>query len=182
MIPDLDPRHGLLPPGRYRATREEVHERFVDGRGVHRERLWRDWRVATSLLRRHVHVNAAWLYGRFLSDDPEPEVVQCLYWAEDLELGQAHLDPSSANILRAFSQRGKVRDIVGVRVETHLVAWHCQPDTNNEDHYLSPYLERRGQVDDYLQRMRCGPRGSVLAREDALPRRGYVEVIVDDYQ
>jgi hypothetical protein len=109
-------------------------------------------------------------------------VVQCLYWAEDLELGQAQLDPSSTHILRAFSQRGKVRDIVGVSVETHLVAWHCQPDPHTEDHYLTPYLERRGRVDDYLQRMRLGTRGSAPERGDALPRRGYVEVIVDDYQ
>jgi hypothetical protein len=50
-----------------------VQQRFVDGRGAHRQRLWQDWASATNLLRRHVHVNAAWLYGQFLSDDPEPE-------------------------------------------------------------------------------------------------------------
>jgi hypothetical protein len=59
VIPDLDADHGLLPPGRYRTTRDEVHERFVAGCGAHRERLWRDWTVATSLLCRHVHVSAA---------------------------------------------------------------------------------------------------------------------------
>jgi hypothetical protein len=69
-----------------------------------------------------------------------------------------------------------------VQVDTQLLAWHCQPDPNTEDRYLTPYLERRGQVDDYLQRIRCGTRGSIPARDDALPRRGYVEVIVDDYQ
>ncbi|KAA8939197.1 MAG: hypothetical protein F6Q13_19405, partial [Mycobacterium sp.] len=44
--------------------------------------MWRDWESATSLLGRHVHVNACWLYGRFLSEEPEPEVVSCVYWAE----------------------------------------------------------------------------------------------------
>lgn len=82
--------HGA-PPGRYRATRAEVYQRFVNGRGEHRQRVWRDWESATSLLGRHVHVNACWLYGRFLSDEPEPEVVACVYWAEDLELSKAHL-------------------------------------------------------------------------------------------
>ncbi|KAA1430673.1 hypothetical protein KV112_11575 [Mycolicibacter sp. MYC123] len=182
MIPELDPTHGLLPPGRYRATRIEVRQRFVDGRGAHRQRLWQDWESATNLLRRHVHVNAAWLYGQFLSDDPEPQVVSCAYWAEDLELAKAHLNPTSVHTLAAFAQRGKVRRIVGVQVDTQLLAWHCQPDPNTEDRYLTPYLERRGQVDDYLQRIRCGTRGSIPARDDALPRRGYVEVIVDDYQ
>ncbi|WP_343576929.1 hypothetical protein [Mycobacterium sp.] len=182
MIPELEPPGGLLPPGRYRATRVEVYQRFVDGRGEHRQRVWRDWESATSLLGRHVHLNACWLYGRFLSDDPEPEVVSCVYWAEDLELSKAQLDPASANILRAFAQRGTLRRIVGVQVDTSVVAWHCQPDPEIEDRYLPPYLERRGRVDDFLQRTRCGPMGSPPVREDALPRCGYVEVIVDDYQ
>ncbi|MBV8180830.1 MAG: hypothetical protein JO045_18935 [Mycobacterium sp.] len=108
--------------------------------------------------------------------------MSCVYWAEDLELSKAHLDSASANILRAFAQRGMLRRVVGVRVDTLVVAWHCQPDTQIEDHYLPPYLERRGRVDDYLQRMRSGPTGSPPARDDALPRCGYVEVIVDDYQ
>lgn len=182
LIPELDPSHGLLPPGRYRATRAEVHQRFVDGRGTHRQRLWQDWESATNLLRRHVHVNAAWLYGQFFSDDPEPGLVSCVYWAEDLELAKAHLNSSSVSILHAFAQRGKVRRVIGAQVDTQLVAWHCQPDTQIEDRYLRPYLQRRGQVDDYLQRMYLGLRGSQPARQDALPRQGYVEVIVDDYQ
>jgi len=182
VIPELDPSGGLLPPGRYRASRAEVYQRFVDGRGERRQHLWRDWESATSLLGRHVHVNACWLYGRFLSEEPEPEVVSCVYWAEDLELSKAHLDPASANILRAFAQRATLRRVVGVRVDTSVVAWHCQPDTEIEDRYLPQYLERRGRVDDYLQRMRSGPMGSPPVRQDALPRCGYVEVIVDDYQ
>ncbi|GAY19105.1 hypothetical protein [Mycobacterium sp. shizuoka-1] len=182
MIPDLDGSHGQLPPGRYRASRGELHDRFVDGRGAHRQQLWADWESATSLLCRHVTVNAAWLYGQFVSDDPDPEILSCVYWAEDLELAKARLNPSSATILAAFAQRGKVRRTVGLQVDTYLMAWHCQPDTSIEDRYLAPYLQRRGWVDDHLQRMRWGPRGSPPSREDALPRRGYVEVIVDDYQ
>jgi hypothetical protein len=42
VIPDLDPSRGLLPPGRYRADRVEVFERFVDGRGEQRQRVWRN--------------------------------------------------------------------------------------------------------------------------------------------
>lgn len=182
MIPDLDGTDGLLPPGQYRANRVEVYERFVQGRGAHRRRLWADWESATSLLRRNVHVNAAWLHGAFLSHEPEPEVVSCVYWAEDVELGQARLNPTSATVLLAFAQRGKVRRTVGAQVDTLLMAWHCQPDPAIEDRYLAPYLQRRGVVDDHLQRNRCGPRGSQPVRDDALPRCGYVEVIVDDYQ
>jgi hypothetical protein len=182
VIPELDPSRGLLPPGRYRASRAQVYGRFVDGCGEQRGRVWRDWESATSLLCRHVHLNAAWLYGPFLSDQPQPDVVSCVYWAEDLELSKAQLDPASANILGAFAQRGMLRRILGLRVDTFLVAWHCQPDTQIADHYLAGYLQRRGRVDDYLQRMRSGPTGSPPAREDALPRCGYVEVIVDDYQ
>jgi hypothetical protein len=86
-----------------------VHQRFVDGRGALRRRLWQDWESATNLLRRHVHVNAAWLYGQFLSDAPDPQVVSCVYWAEDLELAKAHLNPASIKLLAAFAERDKVR-------------------------------------------------------------------------
>jgi hypothetical protein len=79
VIPGLSPSHALLPLGRYRATRTEVYHRFVDGHGARRQRLWADWESATGLLCRHVHVNAAWLYGRLLSDDAEPELVSCVY-------------------------------------------------------------------------------------------------------
>lgn len=107
--------------------------------------------------------------------------MQCVYWAEDHELGKARLDPVVAKVLRAFALPGEVRRGVGVKVDTALVAWHCQPDMRNRDEYFAQYTSRRGEVDDLLQRVPTGPRGAALGREDAVPRRGYVEVLIDGY-
>ncbi|BBB40374.1 DUF6932 family protein [Mycobacteroides abscessus] len=181
MIPELSPEYGLLPAGRYRTTREEVRTRFVDGRSERRAKLWSDWEMAITLLGHHVPINAVWLHGTFLSDADQPQPVQCLYWVEDLELGKARLDPVSGPLLRAFAMPGEVRRIVGVQVDTQLVPWHCQPDPQDPDDYYAPYLQRRGMVDDLLQRVAAGPVGAARTRIDALPRRGYLEVIVDGY-
>ncbi|AWG52263.1 hypothetical protein P5V93_15035 [Mycobacteroides abscessus subsp. abscessus] len=181
MIPELDPEHGLLPAGRYRSTRDEIHARFVDGRDQRRAELWRHWELATTLLGHHVPINAAWLHGTFFSDSIEPQPVQSLYWAEDLELGKARLDPISGPLLGAFAMPGEVRRIVGVQVDTQLAQWHCQPDPQDSDDYYAPYLHRRGMLDDLLQRVASGPAGAARTRLDALPRRGYLEVIIDGY-
>lgn len=39
----------------------------------------------------------------------------------------------------------------------------------------------RGEMDDQVQRVATGLRGSEPAREDAFPRRGYAEVIISDF-
>lgn len=84
-------------------------------------------------------------------------------------------------MLRAFASPGEVHKVVGVDVDTRLAAWHCQPDTQIDDNYYAEYLYSRGQVDDVLQRRRSGTAGSAPVRLDALPRRGYLEVTLDDY-
>ena len=162
-------------------TREQVRARFVDGRGAQRAELWRDWEVATSLLGRKVALNAAWLHGPFLSDAAAPPTVQCVYWAEDHELGKARFDPETAKVLRAFALPGLVQEFVGVKVDTGLAGWHCQPDMRDRDEYFAQYALRRGEIDDLLQRSAAGPRGAEPVREDAVPRRGYVEVIIGGY-
>ena len=180
MISELGPG-GALPPGRYRVTRDQLHAAFVDGRGGHRADLWRDWRTATNLLGRYVHINAAWLYGPFVSDATTPESLHRVYWAEDLELDKARLDNAGRNLLRAFASPGQVRRMVGLNVNTQLAAWHCQPDLSARDHRYEQYTKDRGTMDDLLQRIVSGPDSVGLGRANAWPQRGYVEVIVGDY-
>ncbi len=180
MIPALG-SGGVLPPGRYRATREQLQATFVDGRGQVRAELWRHWRTATNLLARHVHVNAAWLHGTFLSGSTAPEAVGCVYWAEDVELDKARLDDTARNLLRAFASPGEIRRIVGLNVDTQLAAWHCQPDLSARDDRYTDYAHDRGTMDDLLQRIATGSDGAGLSRASAWPQCGYVEVLVDDY-
>lgn len=180
VLPELGP-DGMLPPGRYRATGDELHARFVAGRGERRAQLWRDWMSATKVLGRLVPVNAVWLHGSFVSDAPAPEWVQCVYWAEDVEVNSAGVKPPVAKALSAFAAPGKVHEALGVKVDTRLLHWHCQPDMRFRDEYYATYTMFRGEMDDQVQRVASGLRGSEPAREDAFPRCGYVEVIIRDF-
>ena len=177
VIPQIGPDE-TLPPGRYRATRDELHTRFVDGHDPMRALLWRDWTSATNLLGRYVHLNAAWLYGPFLSTAAQPRTVNCLYWAEDVELDKAFLDATAARFLRVFAVPGHIRRLTGLKVDTHVAAWHCQPDLKARDDRYDRYTQHRGTMDDLLQR---AVTAGVATRADAWPQRGYVEVIIDDY-
>jgi hypothetical protein len=140
--------------------------------------LWRDWTSATNLLGRYVHLNAAWLYGPFLSTAAQPQTVNCLYWAEDVELDKAFLDATAARFLRVFAVPGHIRRLTGLKVDTHVAAWHCQPDLKARDDRYDRYTQHRGTMDDLLQRTVTT---GVATRADAWPQRGYVEVIIDDY-
>jgi hypothetical protein len=171
----------MLPPGRYRATSDELYARFVDGQGERRAELWRDWTSATHVLGRLVSVNAAWLHGAFISDAPAPELVQCIYWAEDVEVNSAGVNPPVAKALGVFAVPGKVREVLGVKVDTRLMHWHCQPDMRYRNEYYATYTKFRGEIDDRVQRVSTSMRGAEPVRDDALPRRGYVEVIIGDF-
>lgn len=171
----------MLPPGRYRATSDEVYARFVAGRGEHRAQLWRDWESATNVLARQIPLNAVWLHGPFVSDAPAPEMVQCVYWAEDVEVNSAGANPRVKRVLSTFAMPGKVRQALGMKVDTRLLHWHCQPDMRYRDEYYATYTMFRGELDDRVQRVTTGMRGAEPVREDAFPRRGYVEVIIGDF-
>lgn len=180
MLPELE-AGGALPPGRYRANHEQLHARFVAGQGPARGLLWRDWIAATNLLGRYVHVNAAWLYGPFLSETSELDTVHCLYWAEDLELDKARLEHAATKVVGAFAMPGQVRHLLGLKVHTHLAAWHCQPDLKASDGRYAQYTQDRGALDDLFQRINATTPEAGSVRGDAWPQRGYVEVIIGDY-
>ncbi len=183
MIPKLDHATGYLPVGRYPATVSEVEAQFVTGRSPRRSEVWGHWQQATELLRSHVEVLSAWIGGSFLSVTDEPDDIDCVYWVEDLELSKAGLNPDSHAILGAFARQKVIRQTLELRVDTFLVPWHCQENLSElSSDYSQVYYRQRGYWDDFWQRRRSGGKYDPPRREDALPRRGYLEVMLDGYR
>nr|WP_245843054.1 hypothetical protein [Mycolicibacterium vulneris] len=172
----------MLPVGRFPATVGEIEARFVDGKSNRRAEVWSDWQKATTILRQHVEICAVWLSGSFFTSKDEPDDIDSVYWAEDVKLNTAALQPASAQVIGMFAQKDAVRNTVGLRVDTFVVPWNCCPDTSVATPVTWEYWRGRGHWDDFWSRIRTGPKGAPAVRTDALPRRGYLEVIVDGFK
>ncbi|BBZ67796.1 hypothetical protein MINS_32250 [Mycolicibacterium insubricum] len=182
MIPALDASTGALPVGRYPAQLAEIQAEFVDGKGSAREQVWNDWQKATALLQQHVAILATWVSGSFFTSKDAPDDIDCVYWVDYMALKIAQLNPASAHMVEVFSKKDQLRGLVGLRVDTFVVAWNCCPDITQAMPDTRDYWAARGHWDDFWARMRSGPKGAPAVRTDALPRRGYLEVIFDGFK
>lgn len=182
MIPALDAATGAIPVGRYSATLADIHAAFVAGKTPAREKIWHDWQTATALLRQHVPVLATWVGGSFFTSKDVPDDIDCVYWVEYFDLITARLNPLSTRMVEVFSQKHELRKVVGLQVDTFVVAWNCCPDLAQAMPATSEYWATRGLWDDFWSRMRSSPKGAPAVRTDALPRRGYLEVIFDGFK
>ncbi|MDR0593747.1 MAG: hypothetical protein LBG60_10930 [Bifidobacteriaceae bacterium] len=184
-IPQFDDE-GFLPPGRYRALGDEVRARFVDPYPPDspRRAIWEDWLTVTELLKATVGtVCAAWIGGSFLSAKPAPDDIDSLYVVPEASLAAiAETDPR-AKTLQLVTGHGPhgIRARYGLRVDTYLLSWALNPAGAPRTQADVLYCQWRGYWDDFWLRRRSGAKMDVPRPEDALPRRGYVEVILDGY-
>ncbi len=169
----------MLPVGRTRVTLEEVEAVFATNQL--RRDLWAEFADATAILRASVRVRWIWLAGSYFTDKPDPDDVDCTYWIEDQDLVAARADPVAARVIETFSQPGLVRGLLRLRVDAYVVPWTCNPlhYPVSADH--DQYYRQRGYWDDLWLRTRSGAKGAATTRADALPRRGYLEVVLDDF-
>jgi hypothetical protein len=165
---------------------EEVHARFV---GIYppanpRHGLWGDWQTVTQLLQGTVGtVCAAWIGGSFLSDKEEPDDIDSLYVIPEARLSEVGVDDPRAKTLQLITGHGPdgIRDRFGLRVDAYVLPWPLNPASGPRTPADFAYCQGRGYWDDFWQRRRTGGKTQEPRPEDGLPRRGYVEVIVDDY-
>ena len=166
---------GNLPLGRWPATVDEIENTYVLGLSDKRQQIWRDWLELTTALRDALTtVPAAWLSGSFFTDKSEPGDIDSVYLIEWSILWAARTDAPRAQFLEVVAA-SQVKDLFGLNVDSYILEWvpSSGPETAS---WARQYLENRGYWDDLWSRSRSSD-----ARLDAIPRRGYLEVILDGY-
>lgn len=187
VLPGIDAMTGHLPPGRYRTTLQELHNRFVAAPEYSssdtRPEVWlglRDylaaWCAAEAELGAKL-IRALWVAGSFVSSELNPE---------DIDVSPLY----DAEVVAACTgQRGmgKVKRLLGDRtavartfkVEAFPVPWKAHESTLLPDR-LPPadreMLAVRGGVDDWWQRVRPPGPKRPPEKPKNFAERGYVEV------
>jgi len=176
---------GALPRGRYPATAAEVEAAFVtDPRwstSTTRQNIWADWQRITAQARKIVPVAAAWIGGSFLTNKVDPDDLDVTYII-DSRLTAAVTKPLHRGFLSLLAQGHALRNTNGARLDTFTIDWVPDPDATGVVPGFDDYARSRGYWDDLWQRKLTGPKAAPRVPSDALPRRGYLEVILDDFQ
>lgn len=144
----------------------------------HRQDLLQELDTFVSLIRSAVPVCALWVSGSYLTDKDDPADVDALLVFNEDDINQI-TDPS---VRRLLTRPGflRLRQRLNLRVDPFALVWRARPGPTPT--WLDrAYLMDRGYWDDWWLRMRTVPKGTAPTRNCALPRRGYVEVILDGY-
>lgn len=178
-LPTLDPISGLLPPGRYSASLEELHALLVASMGSPtREELWEEWERHRAVVSAFAgEITRVWVGGSFVSAKPDPSDVDVTY----LLRAEAYdrLDRETLVYLDELTLRAWCVDN-DMRVDAHLVRL---PERMAVSEMLPSLLQRRtsesfrdiGLYDELWQCTR-GASGSNGTPGEL--RRGYVEVLL----
>jgi hypothetical protein len=176
---------GALPRGRFPATIAEVESAFVSDPGwatsTTRQTVWDDWKQITAQARKIVPVAAVWMAGSFLTDKMDPDDLDVVYII-DARQAAAVASPLHKGFLSLLSQGDALRTLRGKRLDTFVINWVPDPDGLGATPGFSDYAGYRGYWDDLWQRRLSGPKHALRVPSDALPKRGYLEVILDDFQ
>ena len=167
-----------LPLGRWPAVPSDL-QAFADlPDTTHRSRILGDWTSLTEAVRDAVGtVPACWLSGSFFTTKERPGDIDCVYLVPHEALATASADPETAQFLQAISGHG-ARDNFGLLVDVYFLDWWPRPGTfRGSDDRRRGYLEDRGYWDDLWSRNKDG-----VPRDSRLPRRGYLEVILDGFE
>lgn len=169
---------GHLPMGRWVCSVDDVADAFVASMAssTRRADLWRDWsRLLVALRRLPISVPACWIGGSFTTDKASPGDVDCVFVLADADVRRAlALGPREAEFLRSVSSSG-VKANYGLDIDTYVLTWRPEPGVA-PSRSADAYHQSRGYWDDLWLRMRDSD-----PQTGALPRRGYLEVIVDGY-
>lgn len=185
MIPPLDPTTGALPPGRYRCSRADFEAEYVAATGFSgsnsRKQIFEDFLSAHAMLSSLVTVEAVWIGGSFVTSNPEPDDIDCLF---HVTAATFHGLPSNSkrNRVMEFNKKGNLRTKTGLRVEPFVLVRElfANPwEKSGVTQAATPTFALRGAWDDWWQRASTNPdKNAPPALEDVDPVKGYLEVIL----
>lgn len=170
--------NGHLPMGRWVCTPGEVEAVFAPGSSPQRREIWEQWLQLSDALRQAVgEVAACWVAGSYVTDKTVPNDIDCV-WVIDSQLWSAALN-SGDSTLSAFllaAARSGVKLAYGLKVDSFVLEWMPTAGVGR-DVSTEVYLGNRGYWDNLWVRMRDSDE-----RMESVPRRGYLEVIIDGYR
>ena len=182
VIPALEPTTGLLPVGRYTCAGQEVEDCFVTAAQFSasgtRGDIWGDWQIAQQFLQQSVIVHAAWLGGSFTTAKVDPDDIDVTFVvsADDYSARP----PQDQQVVDLFNTPGHVKAVLGLKVDSYVLPWHRIPALPTMPVHLE-YYRARGYWDDWWQRSPIAGKGNPPTPADAVPRRGYLEVLLSGY-
>lgn len=186
---------GQLPLGRHVCTLDDVHGAFVANEAFAgsqtRGPLWTHLEAGVQLLTSSVTVYQLWLGGSFTTGKLDPGDVDVTFLID----GRDHYTRSDQErrVIEAFIARvpdpttGGARPLHGLALDSYVVDWWpFEPALEEDDQpwgapVYENYVANRGYWDDWWLRRRSGEKGDPSVLEDALPRRGFLEVTIRDY-
>lgn len=172
----LPPLHkGALPPGRWVCQPSEIEAAFVTGLAPERQQIWDDWVQLVDVLRNVVgRVPAAWLSGSFFTGKPVPGDIDSVFVVDADDVAAARrASISNAQVLWVIATNS-TKGIFKLNVDSFLLEWCPMPGPDRNA--PAAYYADRGYWDDLWVRER-----DTDARLESIPRRGYVEVMIDGY-
>ncbi|WP_442922212.1 DUF6932 family protein [Microbacterium sp. Root553] len=182
MLPQLDSTTGLLPLGRHHVSLAAVKAQFVDAAmfasSVNRGVIWDNFEDLVAELQRILPVAYVWIAGSFITNKPEPDDLDLVFWCED-RFVQAVSDPRDMMMLQVIAQN-QLRQATGLRLDTRIAHWHVHAEAaSKRTPAHDAYVSARGYWDDFWLRRRSGAKTDPPVRSDALPRAGYLEIMLD---
>lgn len=171
--------NGRLPMGRWTCTLPEAEAAYVPiDSGDRRREIWAQWYGLTQALRTVVgEVAACWLSGSFFTDKPVPGDIDCLYVVDTDRIEAVRASDRIDHIWFLYQvTTSMVKAAYRIPVDSFVLEWTPTPGPTRPVHARS-YFEDRGYWDDLWARVKDQD-----TRLDSVPRRGYLEVIVDGYR
>ncbi|WP_405841715.1 DUF6932 family protein [Streptomyces sp. NBC_01518] len=183
-VPALVASTGTLPLGRYECTETEIRAAFVEhpdfASSVTRANIWNDWETARETVTSIITVHSVWVAGSFTTSKVDPGDMDAVFLVNGPEFDG--LSPQEKAIVSLFGIGSQGARQHGLQLDSYMIPWHCFPEPNpGRDPLQSNYYIARGYWDDFWLRSRSGPKGSPPARQDAFPKRGYLEVKFREY-
>lgn len=165
--------------GRWVCTLDEAEASYVPADPAdHRRQLWEQWTSLTVALQSVVgELAACWMSGSFFSAKAVPGDIDCLYVIDTDRLAEvvASGDADRIAFLRTVATN-RVKATFGLHVDSFVLEWVPTPGPGRPVG-AAGYLADRGYWDDLWVRVKDNDH-----RLDSIPRRGYLEVIVDGYR
>ncbi|MFB8403836.1 DUF6932 family protein [Streptomyces sp. NPDC055912] len=177
-LPMLNPKSGLLPPGRYGASLDDLHAELVVSTGsATRLAIWEEWARHRAVVEAIAgDITRMWVGGSFVSSKPEPSDVDVTYLlradAYDRLDREALADLDDLTLRAWCVERGMRVDALLVRLPERMPVSEMLPSL------LSPASSKSFQDLGLYDEVWQSVRDDAGNGSPASLRRGYVEVLL----